>query len=120
MAAATDADAMIEILENTLQAIGEKVIIQRMTTGPDGTQIPNPVSPYATVVINAPQDIVNAGGSVDSTVTISPVEMTRRNWPQPPAVDDRIIIAGVTNDIRDVQTHRSGGRVVRYDLKVKT
>lgn len=120
-----NADDCIRDLDNALAEGGETVKLWRITTGPNGEEIPFEVEVPAKVRMFQPQEIDNfAGGVSDSLVMISPTYMAAHQWPAPPVKDDGVFVVDPAGqwqrgNVEDLTMERWQGVVVRYNLRCR-
>lgn len=104
----TEAESLIADLDAALAESGEDVLLQHLTLGPAGTQIPFSVTCRAVVRGYTPEELIAGSGIIqkDRRVILSPTEITGAGWPGP---------MPVATDV-DKRIPRNGDRVIRNGL----
>lgn len=96
----TSPESLIADLDEALLDAGEDIVLQHLTLGPGGTQIPFSVTCRAVVRGYTPEELIAGSGITqeDRKVILSPTEITAADWPGPmpvrPNVDKRIPSGG--------------------------
>lgn len=101
----TDTESLIADLDAALAEAGEDIVLQHLTLGPGGTQIPFSVTCRAAVRGYSPDELIAGSGIIqkDRKIILSPTEITVAGWPGPMPVS-----AGI-----DKRVPRAGDRVMR-------
>lgn len=122
----SEAEVCIAELDAALAGYGEDIRLQRMTTGPDGVQIPFEVKCRAAVTDNSPQELIAVTGEAPvAKIILSPTQIARAQWPGPPRKDDRVFIQGGSpgtwrpGNVEVVSLFSVAGRTVRIELQCR-
>lgn len=115
-------------LDGQLAAHGETIDLRRLTTGPNGVQIPLVVSCRAFVRGYKPTELVGGITQNDSKVILSPTEIIAAGWTSGrPANEDgrlpmkgnRVMIAGKARNVEAAGPFYVAGELVRIELQVR-
>lgn len=117
-------------LDAALARSGEDIVLQRLTLGPGGAQIPFSVDCRALVRGYEPHELVNGITEQDAKVILSPTEIERAQWPGPAVGDvagdrrvprngDRMIIAGRARRVEAAAPLYMAGVLVRIEARVQ-
>ena len=110
----------IRDLDAELARSGELIKIGRLHDAPGGDHVTHFAELVpAKVTLASPQDI-DVTSSTNSSVIISPSQLTARQWPAPPRRDDRIWIGEQVGVVESVRELRINGQVVRYEMECRS
>lgn len=123
---------MVAALDEALAAAGEDIILQRLTLGPGGVQIPFSVTCRAAVRGYTPEELIAGSGIVqkDRKIIFSPTEITQAQWPGPlpvgadvdkriPRVGDRVIRNGLPMIVQAAEGIYVQGELVRLEMQAR-
>lgn len=118
----------IASLDSALADKGQNVVLQRMTLGPSGRQIPFSVTCKAFVRGYDPDQWIGGLTQHDSKVIISPTEITAAGWTngrlppdetRVPIRNNKVVVAGATKNVEAGFGFYVGGELVRIEMQVK-
>lgn len=126
----TEAEAAIRDLDAALAEVGEDIRLQRLTLGPNGTQIPFEVTCRAAVRQYQPSELTDGVIQGDSHIIISPTEIIKAQWPgatpqssdvdkRVPRKGDRVIVQGRARAVEAAAPFYLGGELVRLELQCR-
>jgi hypothetical protein len=111
-------EEIIGRLDAAIERRGQTIRLQRLTTGPDGEQIPFEVKFKANVRAAGPSDLVEPGAN--TIVVISPTDLRRKRFPGlMPRRDDHLSIDGNPADIVRITPIKVDEEVVRVRVECR-
>lgn len=112
------ADAFIADLDSMIAERGEDIVLQRLTTGPEGESIAFEAKFRANVRSASPTDLVEPGAR-ETVVVISPTALEATRFPGLPRRDDRVVIQGDPMAVAEVAPVYVDGRLARVRLNCR-